>query len=122
MIPSGDMPAPTTLLSFAVIVLTCSLDLALFVLVFRKHLYGKLIVFALYFTLLGPWQYIWIWASNTPRLYLVGWIYFFWASQFVFSALRLLAIIEICWRALHEYSVVWKLTLRVLGVAFVFLL
>jgi len=116
------MPAATTLVSFVAIVLGCSLDLALFVLVFRKKLYGKLIVFALYFTLLGPWQYIWIWASNTPRLYLVTWIYFFWASQFAFSVLRLLAITEICWRALHEYSVVWKLTLRILGVALVFLL
>jgi hypothetical protein len=122
MIPSGGMPAATTLVSFVAIVLGCSLDLALFVLVFRKKLYGKLIVFALYFTLLGPWQYIWIWASNTPRLYLVTWIYFFWASQFAFSVLRLLAITEICWRALHEYSVVWKLTLRILGVALVFLL
>lgn len=122
MIPSGVMPAPTTILSFVVIILVCSLDLALFGLVFRKKLHRKLTVFAVYFILMGPWQYLWVWASNTPKLYEVSWIYFYWASQFVFSVLRLLAIMEICWRALHEYSVVWKFTVRTLGVTFVFLL
>jgi hypothetical protein len=71
--------------------------------------------FSLYLALLLVWDSAWFIISNQPAMYNSLWAYhLFWTMEVIFSALRVLAIGEICWRSLRAYPAIWHLVSRTL--------
>src|SRR5580704_11407421 len=91
-----------------------ALHVALFILAFRRKLYRTLIFFFAYVMLLVPRDFIFLWISHTPLFRSLPVFYFYWITEFALSCLRLATIIEICWRSLRSYSVVWAIACRTL--------
>ncbi len=91
-----------------------SLKIALLILVIRRHLYRRLLLFSVYLILLPGWDMFAGWMSHRSSFYMPVWFRWYWSIDFLFSTLLLLAIAEISRRNLRGYPTVWTFAVRLL--------
>src|SRR5579862_2527622 len=118
MIGCAPMTSLTSVLNLAKTVLSVSLCLTLLVTVFSRKLYRQMVFLTAYVVVLTPAVFIWVWLARSPLLDTRGGTLYYWTANSILTFLRLFILAEVCWRVLHEYHVVWKLTWRTLtGIA-----
>jgi hypothetical protein len=114
MLRCAPMHSPSALFSFVVTTVDYTLHVALFIFALRRKLNRNLVFFFVYIMLLVPRDFIWLWVSHTSLYGTKPAFYSYWVSEAILSVLRLATIIEICWRSLRNYPLVWALAWRAL--------
>jgi hypothetical protein len=91
------------------------LEVLLLVLAIRKKLFSTLIFLALYIYLLFARETVWLYIAHS-HYFLSHWAaYFYYISDVILTALRLLVIVEIGIRTLQGYPFVWHFAWRLLA-------